>query len=149
MKWGDVFRFASGNADLPGNGGAGRVGFVPDDRLSRERSATGSTRRKAKPSSVPIEFGPSAAGARCTLGYGNSSQPGSPHLEDQLPLMVQKKLHPVWRERKDIEANLEKGVKSRSADPEPVDWRIREIRQVLCRPAAERLFRGCRSPKLL
>jgi len=24
-----------------------------------------------------------------------------------LPLMVQKTLHPVWREKKDIEANLE------------------------------------------
>ena len=25
-----------------------------------------------------------------------------------MPLMVQKALHPVWRERKDVEANLEK-----------------------------------------
>jgi acyl-homoserine lactone acylase PvdQ len=39
---------------------------------------------------------------------GNSTQAGSPHLEDQLPLMVQKTLHPVWREKNDIEANLEK-----------------------------------------
>ena len=46
--------------------------------------------------------------AQCLLGYGNATQPGSPHLEDQLPLMVEKKLLPVWRERKDIEANLEK-----------------------------------------
>jgi acyl-homoserine-lactone acylase len=46
--------------------------------------------------------------ANCTLGYGNSSQPGSPHLGDQIPLMAQKALHPVWREKKDIEANLEK-----------------------------------------
>jgi acyl-homoserine-lactone acylase len=46
--------------------------------------------------------------ARCTLGYGNASQPGSPHLEDQLPLIEQKALHPVWREKKDVEANLEK-----------------------------------------
>src|SRR5207244_2721215 len=27
VKWGDVFRFASGNADLPGNGGAGGSGL--------------------------------------------------------------------------------------------------------------------------
>jgi acyl-homoserine-lactone acylase len=53
-----------------------------------------------------VEFGP-AQQARCTLGYGNSTQAGSPHLEDQLPLMVQKTLHPVWREKKDIDANLE------------------------------------------
>ncbi len=46
--------------------------------------------------------------ANCLLGYGNSTQPGNPHLGDQLPLMSQKKLHPVWREKKDIEAHLEK-----------------------------------------
>ncbi len=27
VKWGDVFRFASGNADLPGNGGPGGSGL--------------------------------------------------------------------------------------------------------------------------
>lgn len=43
-----------------------------------------------------------------SLCPANATQPGSPHLEDQLPLMVQKKLLPVWCERKDIEANLEK-----------------------------------------
>jgi acyl-homoserine-lactone acylase len=52
-----------------------------------------------------IEFG-SPQQARCLLGYGNASQPGSPHIEDQLPLMTRKELHPVWRTRKDIEANL-------------------------------------------
>jgi acyl-homoserine-lactone acylase len=46
--------------------------------------------------------------ANCLLGYGNSSQPGSPHLGDQLPLMSQKKLLPVLREKKDVEAHLEK-----------------------------------------
>ena len=46
--------------------------------------------------------------AQRLLGYGNASQPGSPHLEDQLPLMVEKKLHPVWREKAQVEANLEK-----------------------------------------
>ena len=46
--------------------------------------------------------------ANCLLSYGNSSQPGSPHLGDQLPLLSQKKLHPVWREKKDVEAHLEK-----------------------------------------
>jgi acyl-homoserine-lactone acylase len=54
-----------------------------------------------------IEFG-STQQARCTLGYGHASQPGSRHLEDQLPQMVQKTLHPVWRERADIEAHLER-----------------------------------------
>jgi acyl-homoserine-lactone acylase len=53
-----------------------------------------------------IEFA-RAQKAQCALSYGNASQPGSPHLEDQLPLMVAKKLHPVWREKKDVAAHLE------------------------------------------
>ncbi len=106
VKWGDVFRFASGNADLPGNGGPGGSGLFRTISFNRKQgnkyyATNGETIVCA------IEFGPTQQ-ARCTLGYGNASQKGSPHLEDQLPLMVQKALHPVWREKKDIEANLEK-----------------------------------------
>jgi acyl-homoserine-lactone acylase len=106
VKWGDVYRFASGNADLPGNGGAGASGLFRTITYSRRvgnkyYAASGETIVCA------IEFG-KVQQARCTLGYGNASQPGSPHLEDQLPLMVAKTLHPVWREKKEIEANLEK-----------------------------------------
>ena len=54
-----------------------------------------------------IEFG-APQRAQCALGYGNASQPGSPHIEDQLALLRDKKLHPVWRERAEIEQNLEK-----------------------------------------
>jgi|GEM_PF-6679636 len=39
-------------------------------------------------------------------GYGNSSQPNSPHLSDQLPLVTRKELRPVWRTHKEIEAHL-------------------------------------------
>ena len=106
VKWGDVFRFASGNVDLPGNGGPGGSGLFRTIAFTRKEgnryyAANGETIVCA------VEFGP-AQQARCTLGYGNSTQAGSPHLEDQLPLMVQKTLHPVWREKNDIEANLEK-----------------------------------------
>jgi acyl-homoserine-lactone acylase len=40
------------------------------------------------------------------LGYGNSSQPGSPHLADQLQFLARKELRPVWRTREEIEAHL-------------------------------------------
>jgi acyl-homoserine-lactone acylase len=105
VKWGDVFRFASGNADLPGNGGPGGSGLFRTIAFTRQ---VGNRYYAANGETIvcAIEFGPSQQ-ARCTLGYGNSTQAGSPHLEDQLPLMVQKTLHPVWREKKDIEANLE------------------------------------------
>ncbi len=106
VKWGDVYRFASGNADLPGNGGSGDSGLFRTIAYTRK---VGNKYYAANGETIvcAIEFGKMQQ-ARCTLGYGNSSQSGSPHLEDQLPLMVQKTLHPVWRERKDIEANLEK-----------------------------------------
>jgi acyl-homoserine-lactone acylase len=106
VKWGDVYRFASGNADLPGNGGAGDSGLFRTIAYTRK---VGNKYYAANGETIvcAIEFGKTQH-ARCTLGYGNSSQPGSPHLEDQLPLMVQKTLHPVLRDRKDIEASLEK-----------------------------------------
>jgi acyl-homoserine-lactone acylase len=106
VKWGDVYRFASGNADLPGNGGAGGSGLFRTIAYTRK---VGNKYYAAQGETIvcAIEFGPTQQ-ARCTLGYGNASQPGSKHLEDQLPLMVQKTLHPVWRERKDVEAHLEK-----------------------------------------
>jgi len=105
VKWGDVFRFASGNVDVPGNGGPGGSGLFRTIAFTRK---VGNRYYAANGETIvcAIEFGPSQQ-ARCTLGYGNSTQVGSPHLEDQLPLMVQKTLHPVWREKKDIEANLE------------------------------------------
>ena len=105
VKWGDVFRFASGNADLPGNGGPGNSGLFRTIAFTRK---VGNRYYAANGETIvcAIEFRP-AQRARCTLGYGNSTQAGSPHLEDQLPLMVRKTLHPVWREKKDIEANLE------------------------------------------
>jgi acyl-homoserine-lactone acylase len=106
VKWGDVFRFASGNADVPGNGGPGGSGLFRTIAFTRK---VGNRYYAANGETIvcAIEFGPSQQ-ARCTLGYGNSTQAGSPHVEDQLPLMVQKTLHPVGREKKDIEANLEK-----------------------------------------
>ena len=45
--------------------------------------------------------------AEALLGYGNWSKEGSKHIEDQLPLASRKEMRPVWRSRKDIEANLE------------------------------------------
>ena len=45
--------------------------------------------------------------AEALLGYGNWSKEGSKHIEDQLPLASRKEMRPVWRARKDIEANLE------------------------------------------
>ncbi len=112
VKWGDVFRFASGNADLPGNGGPGGSGLFRTIAFTRRSSTEGrgeGDRYYAASGETivcAIEFSRTQR-AQCLLGYGNATQPGSPHLEDQLPFMVQKKLLPVHREKKDIEADLE------------------------------------------
>jgi acyl-homoserine-lactone acylase len=105
VKWGDVFRFASGKADVPGNGGPGGSGLFRTIAFTRREgdkyyAASGETIVCA------IEFARTQR-AQCLLGYGNATQPGSPHLEDQLPLMVEKRLLPVRREKREVEANLE------------------------------------------
>ncbi len=106
IKWGDVYRYASGTSDVPGNGGAGGMGIFRTIAFTRKEgnkyyAAHGETIVCA------IEFG-SPQKASCLLGYGNASQPGSPHLGDELQMLSDKKLLPVLRERKDIEQHLEK-----------------------------------------
>ncbi len=86
VKWGDVYRLASGDADMPGNGGAGDSGLFRTIAYTRK---VGNRYYAANGETIvcAIEFGKTQQ-ARCTLGYGNSSQTGSPHLSDQIPLMV-------------------------------------------------------------
>ncbi|MGA3187595.1 MAG: penicillin acylase family protein [Bryobacteraceae bacterium] len=109
VAWGDVNHYASGNADVPADGGPADLGIFRTIYFGRP---VGKHKYAVHGESFvcAIEFA-DQQNAQCSLSYGNFSQPGSIHLEDQLPLMVAKKLHPVWRERKDIEANLEKREK--------------------------------------
>jgi acyl-homoserine-lactone acylase len=53
-----------------------------------------------------IEYG-TPQRAEVLLNYGNWSKKGSKHIDDQLPLASKKQMRPMWRDRKDIEANLE------------------------------------------
>ena len=104
--WGDVHRLRRDSVDLPGNGAGDHLGVFrvaewapdPDGRL---RAVSGDTYVAA------IEFGERPR-AMALLGYGNWSRPGSPHRTDQLPLFAEKRLRPVWRERVEVEANLER-----------------------------------------
>jgi acyl-homoserine-lactone acylase len=45
--------------------------------------------------------------AKVLMSYGDSSQPGSPHAGDQLPLLAAKQMRDAWRTRAEVEANLE------------------------------------------
>ncbi|BAY31510.1 peptidase S45, penicillin amidase [Nostoc carneum NIES-2107] len=105
VAWGEVFRLRSGNLDLPANGGDGDQGifrtlyFAPakDERF---QAVAGDSYVAAIEFSQPVK-------AMALLSYGNATQPGSPHITDQLPLFARKQLRPIWRTRPDILANLE------------------------------------------
>jgi len=103
--WGDWRRLKRGNVDLPANGGPGALGafrvfnFAPANAAKRN-AFMGDT------FVCLVEFG-NPTRARAITSYGNSSQEGSPHATDQLPLVAKKKMRTVLLTRKDVEANLE------------------------------------------
>ena len=105
VKWGDVLRFRRGNADLPGNGAPSQLGAIRTIGVSafkdgKVEAVSGDTFYAV------IEFSTPQRG-EVLLNYGNWSKAGSKHIEDQLPLASRKEMRPMWRDRKDIEANLE------------------------------------------
>ncbi len=105
VPWGDVLRFRRGKADLPGNGAPSAMGSIrtvgPGPFVNgRAAGIQGDTYFAVIEFSTPVH-------AEALLSYGNWSKVGSPHIEDQLQLMTKKQMRPVWRDRKDIEANLE------------------------------------------
>ncbi|MBZ0285571.1 MAG: acylase [Anaerolineae bacterium] len=105
VPWGDVFRLRYGEVDLPANGAPDLLGsfrtltFTPDKDL-RFRPVQGDS------FIAVVEFGETVR-AKVLLAYGNATQPGSPHVGDQLALFSEKQLRDAWLTRADIEANLE------------------------------------------
>jgi acyl-homoserine-lactone acylase len=104
VAWGDVYRLRRGNVDLPANGGPGSLGifrvveFMPAEN-NRFKAIAGDSFVAVVEFSDPVR-------AKVLTGYGNSSQPNSPHLSDQLQLFALKQLRPAWRARKEILAHL-------------------------------------------
>jgi acyl-homoserine-lactone acylase len=105
VPWGDVFRLRRDSLDLPSNGGSGALGVFRVTNM--EPLKDGHLVAIGGDSYVgALEFG-SPLRARTLVGYGNASQPGSPHRTDQLPLYARKALRTAWRTRAEIEAHLE------------------------------------------
>ena len=106
VAFGDVNRFKINNLDYPGNGGPDDLGiyraiWFTEDKDQKNIAMGGD-------SYVAItEFG-NKVRASVLLSYGNSSQPGSKHADDQLKLLSQKKLRPALLEKSDVLKNLEK-----------------------------------------
>src|SRR5581483_12225742 len=105
VPWGKVFRFKSGNVDLPANG---CFSFLGSYRAIDYRPETKTTFvAEGGDSYVAVtEFGPHPKAMVC-LSYGNASQKGSKHSGDQLKLMSEKKLRPALLTRADVLKNLE------------------------------------------
>ena len=105
VPWGEVYRLRVGGYDLPASGGSGSLGIFRV--LGFQPTGDGKYAANFGDSYVAaIEFS-NPIRAWAVLGYGNASQPGSPHVGDQLDLLSRNRLRPVWRTRRAIEANLE------------------------------------------
>ena len=106
--YGEVSRLKVADADLPGHGGDGGLGIF--------RVMTWSPLMNGQRNPVHgetwvsmVEFG-TPMKAIGVMSYGNSSQPGSRHRSDQLPLVANKEFRTLWRDRAAIEKNLEERV---------------------------------------
>jgi acyl-homoserine-lactone acylase len=108
VPWGQVFRLRRGAIDLPASGGfsdpwgifrAVEFAFPTPDRDGRYASVGGDSFIAAVRFTTPLQ-------ARVLLTYGNASQPGSPHIGDQLRLYAHNQLRPAWRTPAEIAAHL-------------------------------------------
>jgi acyl-homoserine-lactone acylase len=109
VPWGEVARLRRGEVDLPANGmygdpfGCFRVlnfDFSTLPTTGQGTTIAGDTYVAAIEFSDPVR-------AMVLMTYGNATQPGSPHIGDQLELSAHGELRPAWRSRAEIEANLE------------------------------------------
>jgi len=105
VPWGEVARLRYGTLDLPVSGGPGRFGIFRVIDLIPAKDAK--FQQVAGDSYIAaIEFS-NPLKAKVLMTYGNATQPGSPHIGDQLPLYARNQLRQAWRTRKEVEANLE------------------------------------------
>jgi acyl-homoserine-lactone acylase len=103
--WGDVMRIRQGDADLPASGGPGRLGVF--DVIDFTAPKDGRRTASFGDSFIAIVSFDGRARAKVLTTYGNASQPGSPHIADQAPLLAHHQLRDAWRTRAEVEAHLE------------------------------------------
>ncbi len=102
VAWGEAYRLRRGGVDLAGNGDSGdplgifRVINYAQAQDGKHVATGGDSYVGA------IEFGKHIK-AMVVMSYGNATQAGSPHSTDQLELISNKKMRPVWRTRDEVE----------------------------------------------
>jgi acyl-homoserine-lactone acylase len=109
--FGEVSQFNAGGGgklSLPGNGGFGNTGVFRVITWGPMKNGVrvpqhGETWVSLVEFSTPIK----AVGA---MSYGSSSQPDSPHRDDQLKFLQTKTLRTLWYTRAEVEKNLEEKI---------------------------------------
>ena len=116
MPWGvNRLRREGMVIDLTGNGASGdplgtfhvvHYGWPPleigaSEEDGRFRSLAGET------FVAEVEFGPGRPTARVLRAYSNATQPGSPHVGDQLALVARREMRPAWRTREELRGHVE------------------------------------------
>lgn len=109
--FGEVAQFNAGGGgklSLPGNGGFGNMGVFRVITWGPVKNGVrvpqhGETWVSLVEFSTPIK----AVGA---MSYGSSTQPGSPHRDDQLKFLQDKTLRTLWYTRPEVEKNLEEKI---------------------------------------
>jgi acyl-homoserine-lactone acylase len=104
-RWGDFTHVRRGDFQDEAHGhldpfGVFRVSGYAPDQSGRYNIAFGTTYVAAILFTNPVR-------AKVLLSYGNSSQPGSKHDGDQIPLFSGRTMRDAWLTRPEIEANLE------------------------------------------
>lgn len=106
VPYGEVFRlrYPGSDVDLPANGtedllGSFRILTFTQDDDQRFRPVHGDSYIAVVEFSDPIR-------AEVLLSYGNATQPGSPHVGDQLELFAEQDLRPALLTREQIEGAL-------------------------------------------
>ena len=104
--FGEVSRFHLGTTNVAGNGGFGNIGIFRVITWEPAEERGTDTRFMGRTYISMIEFSKPMK-AMGLLTYGESSQPGSKHSGDQLQLLSDEKLRPVWLTRKEIDEHME------------------------------------------
>lgn len=102
VAWGEACRLRGGGHDLPANGASGSLGVF---RVTACAGPPDAPRQVVGGDSfvAAVEFADPPR-AFALIAYGNASQPGSPHLGDQLGLHATQQLRPVSFAAEEVEA---------------------------------------------
>jgi acyl-homoserine-lactone acylase len=107
VAWGDVMRLRYAGKDLPADGAPGdplgvfHVSYYVPDTDGKLTISGGDSYYATVEFSRPVR-------GRVLLAYGNATQPGNPHVGDQLDLFASQRMREAWRTRETVEANLER-----------------------------------------